>query len=46
MLALPGRRSMLWILIGARKVTVWGICVPACQRLFKVLVAATGFFSS
>lgn len=40
-----GLRSTTWILIGARKVTVRGICVPAYQRLFKALVTATAFFN-
>ena len=36
-----GPRSATWILIGARKVTVVGKCLPVYQRLFRSLVAAT-----
>jgi hypothetical protein len=38
-------RSTTWIRIGSKKVTVVGTCLPAYQRLWKALVAATDFYS-
>ena len=38
-------RSATWIRIGSKKVTVVGTCLPAYQRLWKALVAATGLYS-